>query len=38
LSCPGSLPLGSPVLQRTLLRVDAIDQRLLAALERLPVA
>ncbi len=27
-----------PVLQRTLLRVDAIDQRLLAAQERLPVA
>jgi hypothetical protein len=27
-----------PVLQRTLLRVDAIDQRLLAALGRLPVA
>jgi hypothetical protein len=27
-----------PVIQRTLLRVDAIDQRLLAAQERLPVA
>jgi hypothetical protein len=26
-----------PVIQRTLLRVDAIDQRLLAAQERLPV-
>ncbi len=26
-----------PVIQRTLLRVDAIDQRLLAALGRLPV-
>ncbi len=27
-----------PVIQRTLLRLDAIDQRLLAALGRLPVA
>ena len=27
-----------PVIQRTLLRVDAIDQELLAAQERLPVA
>ena len=27
-----------PVIQRMLLRVDAIDQRLLAALGRLPVA